>query len=157
MLSEQIDWDEVILGWPSGGLRERSHLWHEIAAAFHKGRPLDRYEAVPGCGCVSCTGVIPLPSTETQYLESSVTDDEIARARSYSILDALDILGCRPEKRGNRVVALCPLHQDTRPSTDITPQKNLWYCFVCAEGGDVIRLWMLSKNVSFAEAVRALS
>jgi hypothetical protein len=157
MQKGEIDLDEIILSWPSGGLRERSHLWWEIAEAFRRGEPLKPYEAVPGCTCIRCTGVIPKPPTRSQGLQTSITDDQIARARSYPIVDALEELGCRPTKRGSRVMALCPLHQDTRPSTDITPGKNLWYCFVCAEGGDVIKLWMAAKRVSFADAVRALS
>lgn len=152
-----IDWDEIILSWPSAGVSADSHLGLEIAEAFRRGKPLNAYEPVPGCSCVSCTGVIPKAPQSLLSPASSITDAQIAKARAYPILSALDRLGYTTVRRGARYTARCPIHDDRTPSTDITPSRNLWYCFVCAEGGDVIRLWMLANKVSFADAVRALA
>jgi len=47
--------------------------------------------------------------------------------------------------------ALCPLHPDKNPS--MTINKDLWYCFVCAKGGDLFNLVMEVKGISFKESI----
>ena len=38
-----------------------------------------------------------------------------------------------------RWMGLCPLHQDHKPSFVVDTSKNLFYCYGCGRGGDVIR------------------
>ena len=40
--------------------------------------------------------------------------------------------------RGGRFMGLCPLHDDHNPSFLVDPCRNLFYCYGCARGGDVI-------------------
>lgn len=61
----------------------------------------------------------------------------------------------RPLSRG-RWMGLCPLHEDRQPSFLVDPDKNLFYCYGCGRGGDVIRFAELYHQVGFPEAVALL-
>ena len=58
--------------------------------------------------------------------------------------------------RGGRLMGLCPLHSDHQPSFLLDPQRNLFYCYGCARGGDVIRFAELYHQVRFPQAVARL-
>jgi DNA primase len=53
-------------------------------------------------------------------------------------------------------MGLCPLHHDHRPSFLVDPARNLFYCYGCGRGGDVIRLAELYHGVRFGSAVALL-
>jgi DNA primase len=55
-----------------------------------------------------------------------------------------------------RVLGLCPLHADHKPSFLVDPNKNLFYCYGCRRGGDVIRFAELYHQVKFPQAVALL-
>jgi hypothetical protein len=55
-----------------------------------------------------------------------------------------------------RLLGLCPLHADHKPSFLVDPQKNLFYCYGCRRGGDVIRFAELYHQVEFGHAVALL-
>ncbi|MDO5537285.1 MAG: CHC2 zinc finger domain-containing protein, partial [Desulfovibrionaceae bacterium] len=42
---------------------------------------------------------------------------------------------------GNRFVAPCPFHQETKPSFNVTPDGR-FYCFGCQKSGDIFSFWM---------------
>jgi DNA primase len=65
--------------------------------------------------------------------------------------------GISLKKNGKSYFGLCPFHDDTNPSLSVNPTKNLWQCFGCGAGGDVIRFVELHDKVTFPEAVRQLS
>ena len=52
-----------------------------------------------------------------------------------------------------RLLGLCPLHADHKPSFLVDPHKNLFYCYGCRRGGDVIRFAELYHQVKFPQAV----
>src|SRR6266700_7155672 len=52
-----------------------------------------------------------------------------------------------------RLLGLCPLHADHKPSFLVDPHKNLFYCYGCGRGGDVIRFAELYHQVKFSEAL----
>jgi DNA primase len=58
----------------------------------------------------------------------------------------------RPLSRG-RWMGLCPLHDDHKPSFLVDPSKDLFYCYGCGRGGDVIRFAELYHQVKFPEAL----
>jgi DNA primase len=64
----------------------------------------------------------------------------------------------KPARRtaGGRLMGLCPLHADRQPSFLLDPAKNLFYCYGCGLGGDVIRFVELYHGVSFGDAVARL-
>jgi DNA primase len=57
---------------------------------------------------------------------------------------------------GGKVMGVCPLHADHQPSFLLDPNKNLFYCYGCGHGGDLIRFAELYHGVSFAEAMALL-
>jgi DNA primase len=57
---------------------------------------------------------------------------------------------------GSRWMGLCPLHSDHKPSFLVDPNKNLFYCYGCGRGGDVIRFAELYHQVNFPQAVTLL-
>jgi len=56
-------------------------------------------------------------------------------------------------KRGKNYFGLCPFHADTNPSLSISPEKQIYKCFVCGEAGNVFNFLMKFENISFMEAV----
>ncbi len=60
-------------------------------------------------------------------------------------------------KQGQRLVGLCPFHNEKTPSFSVTPDKNLFYCFGCGAGGDVFHFVMQRENMSFPETVALLA
>src|SRR3989441_1231827 len=61
-------------------------------------------------------------------------------------LQAHDWQQARPIGFG-RLLGLCPLHVDHKPSFLVDPSKNLFYCYGCRRGGDVIRFAELYHQV----------
>jgi DNA primase len=55
-----------------------------------------------------------------------------------------------------RLLGLCPLHADRKPSFLVDPNKNLFYCYGCRRGGDVIRFAELYHQVKFPQALALL-
>jgi len=74
------------------------------------------------------------------------------------LLDYLRAHDWRPAKplRGGRWMGLCPLHTDHKPSFLVDPGKNLFYCYGCGRGGDVIRFAELHHHVRFPQALTLL-
>ncbi|GLU46330.1 DNA primase [Nocardiopsis ansamitocini] len=58
---------------------------------------------------------------------------------------------------GGSLKGLCPFHDEKSPSFNVTPSRNLWYCFGCGEGGDVIAFVQQMEHLSFVEAVENLA
>ena len=46
-----------------------------------------------------------------------------------------------------RLLGLCPLHTDHKPSFLVDPNKNLFFCYGCRRGGDVIRFAELLSSL----------
>ena len=70
-------------------------------------------------------------------------------------LQAHDWHPARPLSRG-RWMGLCPLHGDHKPSFLVDAHKNLFYCYGCGRGGDVIRFAELYHQVKFSQAIGLL-
>ena len=70
-------------------------------------------------------------------------------------LQAHDWQPARPMGSG-RLLGLCPLHADHKPSFLVDPHKNLFFCYGCRRGGDVIRFAELYHQVEFRDAVALL-
>ena len=70
-------------------------------------------------------------------------------------LQAHDWSPARPLS-GGRWMGLCPLHEDHKPSFLVDTNKDLFYCYGCGRGGDVIRFAELYHQVKFPQAVTLL-
>ena len=67
-------------------------------------------------------------------------------------LQAHDWTPARPLSPG-RWMGLCPLHGDHKPSFLVDANKDLFYCYGCGRGGDVIRFAELYHQVKFSQAL----
>lgn len=61
------------------------------------------------------------------------------------------------KKRGTTYFGNCPFHREKTPSFAVTPDKQIYHCFGCGEGGNVIRFIMKIENINFREAVEFLA
>jgi len=60
-------------------------------------------------------------------------------------------------KKGKDYVAKCPFHDDTNPSMHISPDKQIFKCFVCGTGGSAIQFVMKYEHLSFKEAMKKVA
>ncbi|MGH3388811.1 MAG: DNA primase [Actinomadura sp.] len=87
-----------------------------------------------------------------------IRDEDIALVRERSPI--ADVVGEYLQLRnagGGSLKGLCPFHDEKSPSFNVTPPRNLWYCFGCAEGGDAISFIQKIEHLSFAEAIERLA
>src|ERR1700744_2841780 len=87
-----------------------------------------------------------------------IRDEDIALVRERSAID--EVVGEYLQLRsagGGSLKGLCPFHDEKTPSFNVTPARGLWYCFSCAEGGDVIKFVQKIDSLSFVEAVERLA
>lgn len=87
-----------------------------------------------------------------------IRQEDIAAVRERSpIADVIgEYLQLRPAGGGN-LKGLCPFHAERTPSFNVTPGKELYHCFSCGEGGDVIKFIMQVETLQFGEAVERLA
>ena len=72
-----------------------------------------------------------------------------------SKIDIVEVISeyLKLKKTGRNFKALCPFHQEKTPSFIVNPEKQIFHCFGCGEGGNVIRFLMKMDNISFPKAV----
>jgi DNA primase len=61
------------------------------------------------------------------------------------------------KKSGSRYLGLCPFHTEKTPSFNVNPDRQIFHCFGCGEGGDVFAFRMHQDGSDFLEAVRSLA
>ncbi|MCI0531687.1 MAG: DNA primase [candidate division Zixibacteria bacterium] len=61
------------------------------------------------------------------------------------------------KKKGRNYFALCPFHTEKTPSFSVNPQKQVYYCFGCGQGGTVINFLMTYEKLGFVETIRHLA
>jgi DNA primase len=87
-----------------------------------------------------------------------IRQEDIAAVRERSpIADVVgEYLQLRPAGGGS-LKGLCPFHDERSPSFNVTPGKELYHCFSCGEGGDVITFIRKIEHLDFTEAVERLA
>lgn len=61
------------------------------------------------------------------------------------------------EQRGKNYFAVCPFHDDHNPSMSISPEKQIYTCFVCGASGNVFNFVKDYEKISFVDAVLLLA
>jgi DNA primase len=90
-------------------------------------------------------------------VDVDLSRDSVARVREAA--DVLDIVGdhVRLKKRGRSWEGLCPFHEEKTPSFSVDPDKGVYYCFGCQQGGDIFNFVMQVEHLNFPEAVERLA
>ena len=73
--------------------------------------------------------------------------------------DIVDVISgyVKLTKKGSNYFGLCPFHNEKSPSFSVAPAKQMYYCFGCGAGGNVITFVMEYENYSFSEALQLLA
>lgn len=86
-----------------------------------------------------------------------ISPELLEQIRSAS--DIVDVIGgyIPLKKAGTNFVALCPFHREKSPSFNVNAQRQIFHCFGCHKGGDVISFIREYENLSFFETVKRLA
>ena len=73
--------------------------------------------------------------------------------------DIVDVISgyVKLQKKGANYFGLCPLHNEKSPSFSVSPGKQMYYCFGCGAGGNVLTFVMEYENYTFQEALQSLA
>ena len=84
-------------------------------------------------------------------------DDIVEEVRQRN--DIVDVISSyvRLNKKGSNYFGLCPFHNEKTGSFSVTPSKQMFYCFGCHVGGNVISFVQKYENMTFQEAVQTLA
>ena len=85
------------------------------------------------------------------------SEELIEEVRSRN--DIVDVISgyVKLKKSGSNYFGLCPFHNEKSGSFSVSPSKQMYYCFGCGAGGNVITFIMEYENYTFMEAVRMLA
>ncbi|MGE5473125.1 MAG: DNA primase [Ignavibacteriales bacterium] len=80
--------------------------------------------------------------------------DEIKNAN-----DIVDVVSeyVKLKKSGKNYFGLCPFHAEKSPSFSVSSEKQIYFCFGCGAGGNVLHFISKIENLEFTEAVKLLA
>lgn len=82
--------------------------------------------------------------------------EKVERVKELKIEDVIGVyMILKPE--GKNFTAICPFHPETKPTLKISPEKNLFKCFVCGTGGDAITFVKEFRQIEFIDAVNVIA
>lgn len=90
------------------------------------------------------SGLIPQETIE----EIKARTDIVTVVEQYVVLS---------KKSSKNYFGLCPFHSEDTASFSVSPGKQIYYCFGCHKGGDVIHFVMDVENLSYPQAIRLLA
>src|ERR1700687_2075949 len=147
----------------SGTLARFIHLARMGATATHQLVVLDQSRTqrpAPFANthhrCLGSGRVLPYSAYRGKKSMSRQALDDLKR--QIPLLDYLQAHDWQPARQlsRGRLMGLCLLHSDHKPSFLVDPSKSLFYCYGCGRGGDVIRFAELYHQVKFPQALALL-
>ena len=88
---------------------------------------------------------------------AGISDEDKQRVREANDIVAVFQEDRPLRQRGRTFWCCCPFHEENTPSCQVDPNTQLFYCFGCHEGGDVISYVMKRDGLDFPDAVRKLA
>ena len=87
------------------------------------------------------------------------TFDHTIVSRVQEANDIVDVISEHVSlaKKGKEMVGLCPFHDDHRPSMNVNADKQIFKCFACGAGGDVLKFVQMRENLTFPQAIQRLA
>jgi len=83
--------------------------------------------------------------------------DEVSEIKARLPIEQLVGQYCQLKKKGRSFVCLCPFHNDSHPSLQVSPDKGIAYCFACRKGGDIFKFYQEIEKVDFKQALKDLA
>jgi len=88
--------------------------------------------------------------------------NQLSKETIHQVVQGFDIIEFISEfvplaKAGKEFKGLCPFHSEKTPSFTVSSEKQLYYCFGCGSGGNIISFLMKYENCSFVEAIESLA
>ncbi len=85
--------------------------------------------------------------------------DYAAINRVQQANDIVDVIGehVSLKRKGREWLGLCPFHEDHRPSLYVNPDKQIYKCFACGAGGDVLKFVQMREGLTFPQAIERLA
>lgn len=73
--------------------------------------------------------------------------------------DIVDVVSdyVKIKRKGKDYFGLCPFHNEKTPSFSVVPSKQIYYCFGCGKGGNVINFVSSIENVEYIDAIKMLA
>lgn len=88
---------------------------------------------------------------------TEIPEDIIENIRQEN--DIVDVIEeyVQLKKQGRNYFGLCPFHEEKSPSFSVTKEKQIFHCFGCGKGGNIITFLMEIESFTFVEAIRYLA
>ena len=87
-------------------------------------------------------------SIPREFIDQLVSDSDIVAVLSNYL---------KLTKRSSNYITHCPFHDEKTPSFTVSPQKQIYHCFGCGRGGNVITFLQEYEGLNFVEAVERLA
>ena len=83
--------------------------------------------------------------------------DAVAEVKSR--LDLIEVIGgyVTLHRAGRELTGLCPFHAEKTPSFTVSPERQVWYCHGCHEGGDLFKFIEQIEHIDFRQALEMLA
>ena len=83
--------------------------------------------------------------------------DAVAEVKSR--LDLVEVISgyVTLHRAGRELTGLCPFHAEKTPSFTVSPERQVWYCHGCHEGGDLFKFIELIERIDFRQALEMLA
>jgi DNA primase len=83
--------------------------------------------------------------------------DAVAEVKAR--LDLVEVIGgyVTLHRAGRELSGLCPFHAEKTPSFTVSPERQVWYCHGCHEGGDLFKFIEQIERIDFRQALELLA
>ena len=90
-------------------------------------------------------------------MSRSLKEGEVEELKSKADIYSVVSNYVKLKKTGRNYTGLCPFHKEKTPSFTVDTSKQLYHCFGCGEGGDLITFVEKIENMEFIEAIEFLA